>query len=233
MSGTLDNFGSQSPNKSKKICGVDEAGRGPVMGPLVVCGLMIDDDEILKKLGARDSKKIAPGKREDIAYELKKIAKYEFAIMDASDIDVLRDSFSLNVIEAKLFASVIEKLGAEVAYVDAADSNEEEFARQINREVKDCRIISKHGADETYPRVSAASILAKTKRDAMMRNIAKELDADLGSGYPSDPKTINFLKDYYSQHGKMPPYTRMSWKTVGRLINELSMSDLDSFDETG
>ena len=79
MPSTLEDFSSQSSAKTKKVCGVDEAGRGPVMGPLVVCGLMIEDEEILKKLGARDSKKIAPGKREELAIQIKKVAEYEFA----------------------------------------------------------------------------------------------------------------------------------------------------------
>lgn len=205
------------------------------MGPLVVCGLMCESDEPLIRMGARDSKKLSPGKRESIAYELKNTPglKYELAVMDAGDIDVLRQRFSLNIIEAKLFAGVIEKLGAELAFVDAADSNEEEFGRQVAREAGGrTEIVSKHGADEIYPRVSAASILAKTTRDAMMRNIEKELGAEIGSGYPSDPRTTAFLKDYYSVHGKMPPHTRTSWKTVDRLINELSNTQLDSFDET-
>jgi ribonuclease HII len=93
------------------------------------------------------------------------------------------------------------------------------------------KIISKHGADDTYPVVSAASIIAKTKRDSMIEEIKKELGQDIGSGYPSDPKTINFLKKWYTEHGEMPPHTRRSWKTVDRIINELSISKLDRFED--
>ncbi|MCK4757250.1 MAG: ribonuclease HII [Thermoplasmata archaeon] len=230
---SLDNFGNSIPGS---ICGVDEAGRGPVIGPLVVCGLMVDDDSILREIGAKDSKRLTPKRREELAVKIKEVARYEYAIMDAEDIDVLRQRYTLNVIEAKLFASVIEKLGpCSTAYLDAADSNEEEFGRQVQRELgnagKPIRIISKHGADDLYPVVSAASILAKTTRDSLVKKIEKELGRTIGSGYPSDQVTINFLKEWYSEHGEMPPHTRMSWKTVGRLINELSMTDLASFNE--
>ena len=92
-------------------------------------------------------------------------------------------------------------------------------------------MVSKHGADAHYPSVSAASILAKTKRDHLVDKIREELGQEIGSGYPSDQTTINFLKSWYTEHGKMPPHVRMSWKTVDRLINELAMTDLASFNE--
>ncbi len=233
MTSKLGDFSSNVPSP---ICGVDEAGRGPVMGPLVVCAFMVDDDSVLRELGVKDSKKVAPKKREELALKLKDVGKYEITIMDAEDIDVLRQRYTLNVIEAKLFASVIEKLGpCQAAYLDAADSNEEEFGRQVARELgeggKNIQITSKHGADDIYPVVSAASIMAKTTRDSIIKRYEEELGQPIGSGYPSDQKTIDFLKSYYSEHGKMPPHTRMSWKTVGRLINELSMKGLASFDE--
>ncbi|MCK5038939.1 MAG: ribonuclease HII [Thermoplasmata archaeon] len=232
MVSNLDNFST----RSRTICGVDEAGRGPVMGPLVVCAFMVDDDTVLRELGVKDSKRLTPKRREELALQLKDVGKYEITVMDAEDIDVLRNRYTLNVIESKLFASVIEKLGpCQAAYLDAADSNEEEFARQVKKELgdagKDLEIISKHGADDIYPVVSAASIMAKTTRDNIVKEYEKELGQPIGSGYPSDQKTIDFLKSYYSEHGKMPPHTRMSWKTVGRLINELSMKGLASFDE--
>ncbi len=231
---------TQEPDRislsSKAIIGVDEAGRGPVIGPLVVCGLAVENDDVLKELGVRDSKKVAPKKREELATRLREVARYEYAIMDAADIDVLRQRYTLNVIEAKLFASVVEKLGpCSVVYLDAADSNEEGFGKQVLREMGESgnaiKIISKHGADDIYPVVSASSILAKTKRDNIVKEIEEELGQPIGSGYPSDPKTIQFLKAWYREHGEMPPHTRMSWKTVGRLINELSMKGLASFDE--
>ncbi|MDD4307887.1 MAG: ribonuclease HII [Thermoplasmata archaeon] len=213
------------------ICGVDEAGRGPVMGPIVIAGIMVDNDRELAKLGVKDSKKLTPARRDALLPQIKKIAQYEIITASAEDIDTLRQSMTMNVMESKLFSTVIEKLGAKVAYVDAADTDEDLFGRYISRELKgNVRIISKHGADDTYPVVSAASIIAKTKRDAMIEEIKLEL-GDIGSGYPSDPKTIGFLKKWYTDHGEMPPHTRKSWKTVDRIINELNITKLESFRE--
>ena len=149
----------------------------------------------------------------------------------AEDIDMLRQSMTMNVMEAKLFATVIEKLEPKIAYLDAADANEEAFGRYVARELAiKPKIISKHGADDVYPVVSAASIIAKTHRDRIIEKYQEEIGVEIGSGYPSDPKTINFLKDYYTEHGKMPPHTRKSWKTVDRIISELSNTSLDKFE---
>ncbi|MFO7618892.1 MAG: ribonuclease HII [Thermoplasmata archaeon] len=213
------------------ICGVDEAGRGPVMGPIVIAGVLVDNDRELVQIGVRDSKKLTPGRREQLLKEIVAVSKFEVVTASAEDIDLLRQSMTMNVMESKLFATVIERLGGKVAYVDAADTDEELFGRYISSELGGkVRIISKHGADDLYPVVSAASIVAKTRRDSMIEEIKKELGQDIGSGYPSDPKTINFLKSWYTEHGEMPPHTRRSWKTVDRVINELSITKLDRFE---
>jgi ribonuclease HII len=214
------------------ICGVDEAGRGPVIGPMVVVGLMVEDDTALRDLGVKDSKKLTPARREQLAIEVREVARHEMVIASADDIDTLRQRYTMNVIESKMFATVIERLGVKVAYVDAADTNEVEFKNLISCELANpVRIISKHGADELFPVVSAASIIAKTKRDALVEEIKDELGGDIGSGYPSDQKTREFLKQWYTEYGKMPPHTRKSWKTVDRIINELSISNLDDFED--
>ncbi|MBA3045111.1 MAG: ribonuclease HII [Candidatus Thermoplasmatota archaeon] len=225
---TLDDFAP----KVGPICGVDEAGRGPVMGPIVVAGVLVDDDTELMRIGVRDSKRLTPARREQLVKEVMAVSRYEIVTASADDIDVLRQSMTMNVMESKLFATVIEKLGGKIAYVDAADTNEEVFAKYISNELGGkVKIISKHGADDLYPVVSAASIVAKTRRDAMIEEIKEELGQDIGSGYPSDPKTINFLKSWYTEHGEMPPHTRRSWKTVDRIISELSMTRIDKYEE--
>jgi ribonuclease HII len=212
------------------ICGVDEAGRGPVMGPIVIAGVLVDDDRELKHIGVRDSKKLTPGRREQLLKEVVAVSKYEVIVVSAEDIDLMRQSMTMNVMESKLFATVIERLGGKIAYVDAADTDEDLFGRYISRELGGkVKIVSKHGGDDLFPVVSAASIVAKTRRDAIIEDIKKELGRDIGSGYPSDKKTINFMKEWYLEHGKMPPHTRMSWKTVDNIINELSMTRLDKF----
>jgi ribonuclease HII len=227
---TLEDFEDKS--QPDGICGVDEAGRGPVMGPMVIVGVLVSDDKKLRDLGVKDSKKLTPSRREQLAGEIKSIVKYETVIANADDIDTLRQSYTMNVIESKMFATVIERLGAELAFVDAADANEEEFKRLVSEELeREVKIVSKHGADEIYPVVSAASILAKTKRDALIAEIQDELGEEIGSGYPSDQKTIGFLKTWYVKHNEMPPHTRKSWKTVNRIINESTITQLDDFED--
>jgi ribonuclease HII len=225
---TLDDFTSLEGN----VCGVDEAGRGPVLGPIVIAAVMVDNDSRLKELGVRDSKKLTPARRFEMVDKIKDMCKWEIVEASAEDIDLLRQSMTMNIMESKLFATVIERLGPKIAYLDAADSNEELFGKYVSRELGgNVKIISRHGADDTYPVVSAASIIAKTRRDTAINEIKEELGVDIGSGYPSDPKTINFLKDYYTEHGEMPPHTRKSWKTVDRIINELSITSLDKFED--
>jgi ribonuclease HII len=212
------------------ICGVDEAGRGPVMGPMVVAALALDSESKLDGLNVRDSKKCTPKRRESLASELYKIAKTEVIIVPAEDIDAMREGMTMNQIETKLFASVIDKLRPEIAYVDSADVNEERFGKDIRSELDfELEIISKHGADETYPVVSAASIIAKTTRDYEVQKIKKELGSDLGSGYPSDETTIKFLEKWIYDHGELPPHTRRSWKTAQRILSQGKTKKIENY----
>lgn len=213
------------------ICGVDEAGRGPVIGPLVVCGVSIEGDDILRKLGVKDSKKLSRIKREDLSEKIRKVAgRIEIVEVAASDIDSLRDEMTLNQLEVKVFASIIKNLGSDVAYVDAADVDEERFARDIQDEIgSKVNIISKHKADDTYPVVSAASILAKVRRDALVLSIEEDIGEPIGSGYASDPVTIRFIESWLARYNSLPPHTRKSWDTSSRLVNLRSIKKLDRY----
>ncbi|MCX6665120.1 MAG: ribonuclease HII [Euryarchaeota archaeon] len=217
------------------ICGADEAGRGPIFGPLVVAGVNIIDDSELIKIGVRDSKKLTPKRRELYAKYIKKIVeKYEFISIPAADIDELRKVMTLNELEVHIFSKIIEKLKPDICYVDAADVNEARFGKDILSKLSfKPTIISKHKADEIYPVVSAASILAKTIRDEQVRIIAleleKKLDIPLGSGYPSDPMTQKFLKKWVETYGDLPPHVRRSWQTARNLMNIQKTKKLDEF----
>jgi len=217
------------------ICGVDEAGRGPVIGPLVIAGVTFKDDSRLSELGIRDSKQLTPSRRETLAKKIKEIAEdYELLIISASDIDDMRKVMTLNEIEVHAFSKVIKKLKPDICYVDAVDVNDQRFGRDLllNLSIKP-EIISKHKADEIYPIVGAASILAKTRRDEEVKKIGqqleKKLDMPLGSGYPADPITQQFLRAWVKQFGKLPPHTRHSWKTADKILKENSIKKLDEF----
>ena len=199
------------------ICGADEAGRGPVFGALVVAGVLVENDAELIRIGARDSKQLTPNRREVLAKQIKDIVvKYEIMIIPASDIDDLRKVMTLNELEVSVFSKVIEKLKPDICYVDAADVNETRFGKDILSMLPwKPTMISKHKADQTYPVVGAASILAKTTRDEHVRQIAQDLEKKinlpLGSGYPADPITKKFLKTWVDTYGELPPHTRHSW----------------------
>ena len=217
------------------ISGVDEAGRGPVIGPLVVAGVTFKDDNQLINMKVRDSKKITPKRREFLAGEIKKLAlKYEILVISAKDIDDMRKVMTLNEIEVNAFTVIIKKLKPDICFVDSADVNEERFEKDISKNLSfKTEIISKHKADDIYPIVGAASILAKTKRDEEIRIISEKLqeklNIPLGSGYPADPITQKFLKTWLENYEKFPIYVRYSWKNAKALLKEKNTRKLDDY----
>ena len=217
------------------ICGSDEAGRGPCFGPLVVAGILVENDAELVRIGVADSKQLTPRRREQLAPMIQKIAsKYEIIVMPAEDIDDLRKTMTLNELEVFVYSKIIEKLQPDICYVDAVDVKEERFGRDILSHLSYTpQIISEHKADAKYPVVGAASILAKVTRDEYVKRIASELEPrlnlPLGSGYPSDPITKRFLKTWVSRFGSLPPHVRKSWETCQQLIKSQSTKRLDDF----
>jgi ribonuclease HII len=221
----------------KYICGVDEAGRGPVLGPMVVAAVKIGEPDRVKldELNLRDSKMCTPKRRDRLAIELKKVCDIKLEILSASKIDELRIEKTLNVIEAELFAKVISSLKpVDKVFVDAADTNEVTFQENVLANLDfEPELISKHKADSIYTIVSAASIIAKTTRDAEIDKIKAEIGEDIGSGYPADEITRKFLTNWIKKHKSLPPHTRSSWKTVKRIIrdNQFKITTLNEYCE--
>jgi len=201
--------------------------RGSVLGPLVVAGISMRERQVeeLRRLGVRDSKRLTPPKREMLDAKLREMgAKTAFVRIQPQEIDetVLRGKRyrKLNFLEAKAMAIAITELRPSVAFVDASDVSCERFRRQILQELRfKIPIISEHRADQTYPIVSAASILAKVERDRCIRSISRRW-GDIGSGYPSDEKTLTFLNEILSRKDAMPTFIRGSWKTVRRILEQ-------------
>ncbi|KYH40439.1 MAG: hypothetical protein AYL32_011680 [Candidatus Bathyarchaeota archaeon B26-2] len=206
------------------ICGIDDAGRGAVIGPLVIVGVLIEEKGIhrLVELGVKDSKMLTPKRREHLAKEILKTVKDYYVVkLKPSEIDRVvkmgRKLHKLNRLEAQAMAEVIRRLKPDVVYVDASDVSAERFGRHILEEVPfKVQIVSRHKADRIYPIVSAASIVAKVERDREIFEIRKRY-GDVGSGYAADPKTINFLEEWIKAHGSYPDFVRKSWKTARRL----------------
>ncbi|MEM1993886.1 MAG: ribonuclease HII [Nitrososphaerales archaeon] len=212
---------------SKKLVGgVDDAGRGCIIGPLVLAGVALEEGKVdkLTEIGVRDSKTLSPAARTKIYSLIKKVADRVVTVkVPPEEVDkyvIRRKKFiRLNLLEAEAAARVIEELGAEVVYVDASDTDPIRFRNNILASLKrKVVVISEHAADRTYPVVSAASIVAKVERDAEI-SILREKYGDFGSGYPADPSTISFLRDWLIKYGDMPPFARRSWRTWKRLVD--------------
>ncbi len=192
--------------------------------------MCVEDDKALRRLKVRDSKKLTALKREELAPKIRKIARIELVEIPAEQIDGLRERMSLNKLEARIFASIIDALCPRTAYVDAADVDEESFGRMVKRSlVHEVDLVSEHKADDTYPVVSAASIVAKVHRDARIREIEAEIGEPIGTGYASDPQTVEFLERWTKDKKSFPPHTRRSWLTSQNIMMMNHMRKLDEF----
>jgi len=200
------------------FCGIDEAGRGPVIGPLVVAAVFVEDDEPLRQMGVKDSKKLTPHSREAMFDKIAGVAKYNLIVMSAEQIDEERKEYSMNEIELKMFADSLKDMKVSRVYADCPDVNEVSFSSSLSSMIGGVKVVGEHKADDKYPVVSAASIIAKVTRDRMLKEIADEFGEDIGSGYPSDPVTVGFINKWIKENGNPPPHTRRSWETVKRMM---------------
>jgi ribonuclease HII len=206
------------------ISGVDEAGRGPVIGPLVIAGVSIDENDLPKlvNLGVKDSKLLSPQRRETLAVQIKKLAlKCHIVLLSPAEIDRVverrRKLYKLNRLEAQAMAKVITVLKPDVVYVDASDILPDRFREHIAENLSfSPKIICEHKADVNYPIVSAASIIAKVERDRVISQLKKK-HGNIGCGYPSDSNTIKFLEVWIRKFGSYPDFVRKSWKTAKRV----------------
>ncbi len=199
------------------ICGIDEAGRGPVLGNLVVAGVLCHEEDIgsLESMGVKDSKKLNGTRRAELYDEL--ISQFEYHVLNILPCEL--DASNINRLEAAKFAEVINALKPETAYVDCADVSPQNFEKYMRQGIDfECNLIVEHKADERYPAVSAASIIAKVVRDRYIEELKEEY-GDVGSGYPSDPKTIKFIEEWFQKHRSFPHFVRKKWKTLNRIKN--------------
>jgi ribonuclease HII len=204
----------------KFIAGIDEAGRGPVIGPMVIAGVLVDEGRVheLSKAGVKDSKKLAPKRREALLGPIMEIAvKYHVDVIPASAIDITRPIKNLNWIEAGGMARILNALRPDLAQIGSVDVLPSRFKRMVIEEMgRDQAIECIHHAEDVYPAVAAASIIAKTTRDRLVASLREEY-GDFGSGYPSDQKSRNFISEYLAGGKQLPPIVRRSWKTVENL----------------
>jgi len=203
------------------ICGIDEAGRGPVCGPLTIGCVVVKDDKKLKKIGVRDSKNLSPNRRRELDKGIREIAdKCYIRTLPPDYIDNCRDVASLNEIEAEEIAKIVNRLKPKKLFVDSPDRPGSVFADRIRRYLRiPLEIHSTNFAESKFPVVAAASIIAKVKRDADIEKLHGEFGY-FGSGYPSDEETIGFLQNWIRKNRDYPHFVRKSWYTSERLMEE-------------
>lgn len=186
------------------ICGVDEAGRGPVLGPLVMAGVTIkpEDEQKLKELGVKDSKLLSRERRDQLFKQiLAMVVHYKIISVTPDMIDeaLKSDKTNLNKLEADTTAQILNELNPDKAIIDLPEKNAQRYQNYIleNLENKEIKLVTEHKADYNYPVVAAASILAKVTRDRYVDFLKEKIGEDFGSGYMTDEKTQKFLKKHW------------------------------------
>lgn len=203
--------------------GIDDAGRGPAIGPMFLAGILIEDkkEKEIAELGAKDSKLLMPSSRKRIGDILRQ--RFEFAWQEVSPEEI--DSCeNLNHLEAQKMAMVVNELANRtsekiIAFIDCPSVNIKTWTEYLEKFIMDkdrIEIRAEHKADAKYPCVSGASIIAKERREEEVEKLKKEFHIDFGSGYPSDPKTVLFLKGNFDNK-TFEKIIRHSWSTVRKL----------------
>ena len=207
--------------------GIDEAGRGCIIGSLFIAGVTLNDYQVkeLQQLGVKDSKLLSSKSRKKFYNIINNLVAEKCVYKIApSQIDQYVKYKKLNYLTAINMAKILDKLQADHYYIDSSDVKPERFkATIIENSTKKVDITCRHHADSTFTVVAAASIIAKVKRDEEIEELKKKY-GDFGSGYPSDKKTIKFLSNWVNEKKNIPKFARKSWKTWDK-IN----TTLDSF----
>lgn len=222
MAQTLDSRDATSQRPST-IMGVDEAGRGPAIGPLVVAGVLIDADaeSALTDLGVRDSKDLSNARRHALIDGIQAIAlRTRLVAYAPAQLDD-----NLNAVEMQAIVQMIRELTPDALCLDAPVGPRAipAFVEMLQRRCQgsELAITAENKADARYPVVAAASILAKVYRDAAIARL-HEIYGDFGSGDPADPKTRRFLTHWYTAHKSFPACVRTRWGTVQAIVRDRS-----------
>jgi ribonuclease HII len=210
--------------------GVDEAGKGPVLGSMFAAAVVADESTLPD--GLADSKQLSAARREGLAAELAASEAVEIGVaeMPVERIDDPRTDMNSLTVEAQ--ATALSKVAQDglSGHVDAGDTDADRFGRRVADQVPaDVTLRAEHRADETYQLVAAASVVAKVRRDEHVAALATEYDRPIGSGYPSDPQTRAFLEAHLQETGDLPDCARRSWKTSADLLAAGEQSGLADF----
>ncbi len=229
----LRNYGVSMPF----VAGIEEAGRGPVIGPMVMAITVIESskEHTLREIGVKDSKQLTPKQRKALFMQLQGFLQaYDYKIIEPKEIDnsLISGNSNLNWLEADISIELVKKITKDIQidqyYIDCPSTNIESYVAYLTKHIplEPSCIIAEHKADQNYPIVSAASIIAKVIRDQEIENLQTQLGFDFGSGYTSDKKTITFLRDWVKKHKKLPNFVRKSWVTAKNILNDVKQKKL-------
>ena len=217
------------------VCGVDDAGRGSMIGPLVIAGVSMRHDRIkrLRDIGVRDSKVLTPARRSELYDQITSEADgWCVSRIGPSTVDRSVSKHRLNALEARYMAKAIARLGPGIAYVDSCDVNARRFGEAVSSMAGGngggrCSVRSHHKADSRFEVVAAASIVAKVTRDREIAKIARRHGGrgEVGSGYPSDRRTVGFVEKWIGGGEGAPPFARSSWKPVRMMLMDARWSE--------
>jgi ribonuclease HII len=228
------------------IAGVDDTTKCPCIGSIFIAGVAASEQilEEWKKIGIKDSKLIAPKKREKLAKIIKETA-LGYTIMEITPELIDDKSLNLNDWEMLTVLTIIKKLQRQISltkvYIDNWDVSEQRFRERLlvltDKAYKDLllqkgfklnrkkiiamNLIPEHYADENHTVVGAASILAKCASDAQYRKYKRQY-GDFGSGSPADPKTRLFV--WQNRHNPLP-IIRTSWNTFKTILKMIVFMD--------
>jgi ribonuclease HII len=214
------------------VLGVDEAGRGSVLGPLVVGGFVLPAPRLpeLVAIGVRDSKLLTAARRSELFAALAELGRRLSVTLPPAAVDAAVARGELNLLEARAFAHLVHRARASVAYVDACDPVAVRFGRTVAALAGGAaRVRAFHHADRDFPIVGAASIVAKVLRDRAIARLGRTVGRELGSGYPSDPRTVACVRAVLGGPAPHVAWIRHSWRTAARLKPRPPISPLERF----
>ncbi len=213
--------------------GVDEAGKGPALGSMFAAAVSVASRSSLPE-GIADSKRLSPARRETLAGRLREAGGIDVGLVEITPDRIDDPETDMNGLAVEAHARAIDDAVDEVerpphVVCDACDADADRFARRVADATPVAATVEAfHGADDEDPLVGAASVIAKVERDAHVATLAEEY-GDVGSGYPSDPTTRQFLSAYVDDHGELPPFARASWATCVDVLAAADQRGLEEF----
>lgn len=222
--------------QTKIIVGLDEAGRGPVLGPLVMAALAFKEEDIkqLQWMGVKDSKLLTSERREELFERIHEIVhdfRVEVIEPDAIDLSLKESNTNLNWLEADTAARLVSELDPDIAIIDCPSPNLEAYKEYISQRLSEgvknkAELKVEHKADVNHLAVAAASIIAKVIRDRSIDHLRSTIGVDFGSGYMSDPKTQEFLEKYHEEHANI---FRQEWQSYKDAVERKKQKKLGEF----